>query len=191
MPLPEGGIRRAYTGAVRPAALLSVLLAAAALAGCGGSEGTADAPPEQPPELTLPPQPATVSVSAKTPYTRALEQLCIRTLREHEQVGRATSPEQLKKTLPRTAAIDRRFLRDLAALKPKPAPAERRRAGRLVYLYAAASDIQDTALVHLTADNPNGFFQYMEQSLAARRQAEQVARQIGAPACAVRPFASS
>jgi hypothetical protein len=81
--------------------------------------------------------------------------------------------------------------RDLTALKPKPAPAEQRRAGRLVYLYAAASDIQDTALVHLTADNPNGFFQYMEQSLAARRQAEQVARQIGAPACAVRPFASS
>ena len=176
---------------MRPAALLSALLAAAALAGCGGSEGSADAPPEQPPELTLPPRPATVSVSAKTPYTRALEQLCIRALREHEQVGRATSPEQLKKTLPRTAGIDRRFLRDLAALKPKPAPAERRRAGRLVYLFAAASDIQDTALVHLTADNPNGFFQYMEQSLAARRQAEQVARQIGAPACAVRPFASS
>jgi hypothetical protein len=34
----------------------------------------------------------------------------------------------------------------------------------------------------------NGFFQFMEQSLAARRQAEAAARRLGAPACAVRPF---
>jgi hypothetical protein len=177
---------------VRPGTLLVVLVAAATLAGCGGG-GSAEAEeplPVQPPHLTDEPEPAAVSVTAQTPYTRALEQLCVRALREHEAIGPAESPEELEKTLPKTAAVDRRFLRDLQALEPKPSAAELRRAGRLVYLVAAYSDIQDSALLHLTAGNPNGFFQFMEQSNAARKEADKVARQLGAPACAVRPFAS-
>jgi hypothetical protein len=157
-------------------------------AGCGGSSPDGSADPVQPPALTQPPQPAVVRVTAETPYTRALERLCVRTVRAHERVGPSRTTEQLERNLPQSAAIDRRFVRDLSALRPRPATSEKRQAGRLLYLFAAASDIQDSALVHLKADNVNGFFQFMEQSLAARRQAEAVARRLGAPACAVRPF---
>ncbi len=157
------------------------------LAGCGGSSGETEAP-VQPVELTQPATPAAVEITAATPYTRALEQLCIRRLREQEAVGRVRTPAQLTKTLPTTASIDRRFIRDFGDLRPRPALAERQRAGRLLVLYAALTDMQDTALVHLKADNVNGFYQYMDQSVTTRRKAEQLATELGAPACAVRPF---
>jgi hypothetical protein len=170
---------------------LAVLLAVSGLlvAGCSGSSESADAPPVQPEEVTRAAVPAVVEVTARTPYTRALEQLCVRRLRAQEKVGRAQTPEELERTLPTTSSIDRRFVRDLSALRPRPSASEKKRAERLVVLFAALTDMQDTALVHLKADNVNGFFQYLDRSVTTRRTAERVARGLGAPACAVRPFA--
>jgi hypothetical protein len=164
-----------------------VLAAALLVAGCGGSE-SADAPPVQPEELARPALPARVQITARTPHTRALEKLCIRRLRAQEAVGRVQTPEELERTLPTTASIDRRFVRDLQALRPRPAVAEAARAGRLLVLFTARTDMQDTALVHLRAGNVNGFFEFMDRSVTTRRQAERAARELGAPACAARPF---
>ena len=177
-----------HCSAVRTlATVIGLATLALGLGGCGGSDAGEDAPPVQPMEVTRGPKPAVVSVTAATPYTRALEQLCIRRLRAHEDVGPVRSLDALRRAAPKSAAIDRRFMRDLARLKPEPSRAELPRANRLAFLLAAQTDMQDTALVHLEADNVNGFFQYTEQAVATRKQAEAAARRLGAPACAVRP----
>jgi hypothetical protein len=163
-------------------------MATLALGGCGGSNAETEEPPVQPTEVTQGPKPAVVSVTGATPYTRALERLCIERLRAHEDVGPVRTPEALRRAAPKNAAIDRRFMRDLARLEPEPSRAELARASRLTFLLAAQTDMQDTALVHLTADNVNGYFQYTEQAVATRKKAEAAARRLGAPACAVRPF---
>jgi hypothetical protein len=170
------------------ATVIGLATLALALGGCGGSDAETEEPPVQPTEFTQGPKPAVVSVTGATPYTRALEHLCIRRLRAHEDVGPVRTPEALRRAAPKNAAIDRRFMRDLARLEPEPSRAELARANRLTFLLAAQTDMQDTALVHLTADNVNGYFQYTEQAVATRKQAEAADRRLGAPACAVRPF---
>jgi hypothetical protein len=170
---------------VRPAAVLLATVALAA-AGCTGSDAEefSDQPPVPPPtsastttDRTPPP--------ADTAYARQLDRLCRRNHAAHSKVGQATSPAELAKRFPQTAAIDRRFARDILRIAaPKGKETE---AGRLAGLYTAISRSQDTALGFLRSDSIDGYFQHISAALELRTRAERLAKQLGAPACAVRP----
>jgi hypothetical protein len=169
---------------VRTAAVLAAALALGA-AGCSGSDPEPDAepPPVQPPTGATTTAP--IPPPADTAYAHDLDRLCRRMLAAHAKVGRSTTTEELAQHFPKTAAIDRRFARDiLAVAPPKGRESE---AGRLAGLFTAISRSQDTALGFLQTNSINGYFQHMEAALETRRQAERLARRLGVPACAVRP----
>lgn len=162
---------------VRLTVLLPLALVAVACSGAKTGSGGSDDASRQ--------AATTTTAVAQSAYARRLDALCRRALAAHAGVGSATTTEELVATLPRANAIDNRFVRAVGKLKP--AKREARRAGRLLYLYTAMADIQDTAYVQLKASGSNGYFQYMSTALEVRGQAEKLARSLGAPTCAKRP----
>jgi hypothetical protein len=170
----------AYT---RPVRALLVLFAVALLSGCSGGddEATPEGPPPPGPALTM----SSERVGSST-YARRLNRLCEGVLAAHAEVGSSASPDELAADLTRTNVIDHRFVRDVGKLRPSKA--EARRAARLLHLYAAMVDIQDSAYVHLKASGSTGYFQYMSTALEVRGKAERLARNLGAPACGIRPI---
>jgi hypothetical protein len=161
--------------------LLALLAIALLVAGCGGTE---DVVPEGPP----PPEPAVTTSSeppANTSYARRLNKLCEGVLAAHAKVGVSEGQDDLVADLAKTNVIDHHFVSDVAALEPSKA--EIRDATRLLHLYEAMVDIQDSAYVHLKATGSAGYFQYMSTALEVRGRAERLARNLGAPACAIRP----
>ena len=162
---------------------LVALLAVALVSGCsdGSDDPSAEgsAPPLEPAATTR------LEPVGRSPYARTLNKLCLRANAAHEQVGAATSPDELASKLPRSNVIDHRFVRDVGKLRPSRA--EARRAARLLHLYTAMVDIQDSAYVHLKASGSTGYFQYMSTALEVRGDAERLASTLGAPACSERP----
>jgi len=156
---------------------LLLLVCVLALPACGGGDSSTS-----PPTTT---RATTTAAVGTTAYARGLQRLCVRALAAHAAIGSAADPDELLRTLPRANAVDDRLLAGVRKLRPSPA--EAKRAGRFLYYVAAMSDIQDSALGQLKAGNTNGYFQYMDSALSARGKAEQLARGLGAPACARRP----
>ena len=162
----------------------ALLAACAALLAAGCGDRAAD---EQPPdgratsrEQPSPPPPVGAG------YSESLAALCTRTHAAHDAVGIATSPDELSRKLPRTTAIDRRFLAELGRLVP-PAPLVYE-AGRLLQLFGIVNTNEQVALTHLRLHNWNGYFQYMDTALAVRLETDRIVRRLGAPACTFRPF---
>ena len=163
-------------------AYAAVVVAAAALA-AGCSDRSAEEPP--------PPSAPTVRAVVAPPpagagYSESLSELCTRTHAAHDAVGIATSPDELARKLPRTIAIDRRFVGELGRIVAPPPL--RLQAGRLLQLFGAVSQNEDAALLHLRAGNYNGYFQYMDTALAVRLETDRLVTILAAPACLFRPF---
>ncbi len=166
----------------------AVVVAAAALA-AGCSERSDTGSEQTPTERTDRQSAASAPPPAGAGYSESLAALCTRTHAEHDAVGIATDPAELARKLPRTTAIDRRFLAELRLLVAPAAVAGD--AFRLVALFARVSESEDFALAHLRLKNYNGYFQYMDSALAVRLETDRIVRRLGAPACTFRPFRGS
>jgi hypothetical protein len=169
---------------MRPARA-AVLVAGAALLAAGCGERAAHdqtAPDRGAPSREQPSPPPPVGSG----YSESLAALCTRTHTAHDAVGIATSPDELSRKLPRTTAIDRRFLAELGRLVP-PAPLVNE-AGALLRLFGIVNTNEQVALTHLRLHNWNGYFQYMDTALAVRLETDRIVRRLGAPACTFRPF---
>jgi hypothetical protein len=166
------------TPRMRTARVAVVAAAAIFLAGCSGKAGD-----EQPREATGRPA---VPPPTSAGYSESLRELCGRTTAAHDAVGIATSPDELVRKLPRTAAIDRRFLAELKRLvAPAGVAAD---ASRLVALFGRVNANEDLALEHLRLKNFNGYFQFMDSALVVRLETDRIALRLAAPACTFRPF---
>lgn len=155
-------------------ALAAGLAAALLAAGCGEREESTGL------EFSWAPPPTGAG------YSESLAELCSRTKAAHDAVGIATSPDELVRKLPRTLAIDRRFLAELQRLAPPPAVASR--SDRLVRLFDGVLRNEVTALEFLRLKSWNGYFQYMDTALAIRLETDRIAVGLAAPACTFRPF---
>jgi hypothetical protein len=168
---------------MRPA--LAALLGAAALATAGcGERATHD--------TSRPDTGSAVRETAWTPppvgsgYAESLAALCARTHAAHDAVGIATDTDILARKLPRTIRIDHRFVAELGRLvAPRPVAGAAR---QLVRLFDIVIVNEESALLHLRAQNWNGYFIYMDYALKIRLETDALATRLGAPACVFRPF---
>jgi len=165
--------------AVLAVALLAVVLVAA---GCRAHATTAPSAPPRREVASTPWTPPPVGAA----YAETLSSLCVRTHAAHDAVGVAHDTDQLARMLPHTIAIDGRFVAELEEIVP--APAEATAAKRLVDLFTTIKQYEQFSLLHLRAQNWNGYFVYMDTALVLRLETDKLTRRLGAPACFFRPF---
>ena len=158
---------------MRIAACTLLALLALAAVGCGGHEPAA-APPSKPPAPT------------RSAYASALNGLCAKRLASLEAIGNPTSPDELKRLLPKQLVVLKRFSADSKALRA--GSAERKAKKNFDRFYATYLDGQIYALKTLKANAFDGYFRVADSALVWQKQAEQTARRLGAVKCAKRPF---
>ena len=123
---------------------------------------------------------------ARDPYASALADQCVRARSQIEALGRP-SDTPIDVVYPGTVRIGRGFLVKVGALTP-PA-GKRARATEFAHQYGLYLDGLEYAYRYLeNQGNQVAFVQIVNGALANLRNAERVARELGAPECAIRPF---
>ena len=159
---------------MRLAACALLALLALAAAGCGSDDQAAPPAPAKPPAVK------------RSSYAEALDNLCSKRLASLEAIGNPTSPDALKRLLPKQLVVLRRFSADSKALRARATEAKAKRD--FDRFYATYLDGQIYALKTLKANAFDGYFRVADSALVWQKQAEQTARRLGASTCAKRPF---
>lgn len=128
----------------------------------------------------------TSAAPSRPGYAAALATLCDRSRATIEALGQTTTPAALERTLPKQIAEYRRFLRRASSLVPPPA--QRRRAREWAAAYGLWIDGSRYTLQALRAKDYNAVFRIQDGALIWLRRSEALARALGAPECARRPF---
>jgi hypothetical protein len=157
---------------MRIAALMLIAAFGLAAAGCGGDEQAA--------VPTKPPAPK------RSAYAEALNGLCAKRLASLEAIGNPTSPDELKRLMPKQLVVLKHFSADSKALRAKAAEAKAKKD--FDRFYGTYLDGQIYALKTLKGGSFDGYFRVADSALAWQRQAEKTAVELGAGTCAKRPF---
>ena len=122
----------------------------------------------------------------RDPYASALADLCVEARGEIEALGRP-SDTPIDVVYPGTVRIGRALLAKAGELT---APgAKQARAAEFAHQYGLYLDGLEYAYHYLeNQGNQVAFVQIVNGALANLRNAERVAKELGAPECAVRPF---
>ena len=125
-------------------------------------------------------------MTARDPYASALADLCVEARSEIEALGRP-SDTPIDVVYPGTVRIGRALLAKARDLTP---PEEKQaRAAEFAHQYGLYLDGLEYAYHYLeNQGNQAAFVQIVNGALANLRNAERVAKELGAPECAVRPF---
>jgi len=164
---------------MRVAALTLVAAFAVAVAGCGGDEQTGA------PAVTTTAR-ARAPAPRRSTYAEALNGLCAKRLAALEAIGNPTSPDELKRLLPKQLVVLKRFSADSKALRARAAEAKAKKD--FDRFYATYVDGQIYALKTLKTNAFDGYFRVADSALVWQRQAERTASKLGAATCAKRPF---